>query len=387
VNFVLEHEHQQLKELAARFVREELITLERRLLEREATGDDLELNAGERSKLDARARELGLWALDAPSEFGGSELPLVAMVGVNEELGRTAIPYEFPPDSPNLHMLAKTANSQQREAYLGPYARGETVSAMAISEPGAGGDPAGMKTSAKREGDSWVLNGRKIWVSRMNRADFAIVMAVTDKAKGSRGGISAFIVPAGTKGFIIERRIRMIGGHSTFELVFDDCRIPADGLLGEEGKGFGPMQGRLSSRRVQIAAWAVGTAQRALDMMLEHVPHRVTFGAPLSERQAVQWWIADAAMKIHATRLMTYEAAAQIDRGGEARTEVSMIKVFGSEMATEVVDHAMQAFGAMGMSKEMPLHVLAARARKMRIYEGPSEVHRMVIARNLLRGR
>ncbi|WP_354682505.1 acyl-CoA dehydrogenase [Cupriavidus necator] len=384
MNFELDEEHRMLKDLVARFVREQLIPLEPAVLAREAAGGQLALQPEEQARLDAMSRELGLWGLDAPAEMGGADLPAVAMVGVNEALGKTITPYELPPDSPNLRMLMLTASDAQRERYLAPYARGETVSAIAISEPGAGGDPAMMTTRAERDGDDWVINGRKIWISRAARADWTIVMAVTDKAKGARGGISAFIVERGTPGFRVERRIPMIGGASTYEVVLEDCRIPASQLLGTEGQGFAPMQTRLSTRRVQMAAWCIGRAQRALDMICEYAPQRQTFGAPLAQRQAIQWWVADAATRIHACRLMTYEAASRIDAGDEARTQVSMIKVFATEMAWDVIDHAMQTFGAMGMTKELPLQQMANETRLMRIYEGPSEVHRWVIARDLL---
>jgi alkylation response protein AidB-like acyl-CoA dehydrogenase len=310
------------------------------------------------------------------------------MVGVNEELGKTITPYDLAPDSPNLRMLLKTADAAQTERYLAPYARGETVSAIAISEPGAGADPSAMGTRAERTADGgWVLNGRKIWISRAARADWTIVMAVTDKARGSRGGISAFIVDKDTPGFVVERRIPMLGGTSTYEISLQDCVVGAGQLLGVEGQGFAPMQARLSSRRVQMAAWCIGRAQRALDMVCEYAPMRKTFGAMLSERQSVQWSVADAATRIHACRLMTYEAAARIDRGEEARSQVSMIKVFATEMAWDVIDMAMQVFGAMGMTKEMPLQQMANETRLMRIYEGPSEVHRWVVARELLGSR
>ncbi|AOY95793.1 acyl-CoA dehydrogenase [Cupriavidus sp. USMAA2-4] len=384
MNFALAEEHQMLKDLVARFVREELIPLEAGALAREAESGQLTLLQHDQDRLDRLSRELGLWGLDAPAELGGADLPVVAMVGVNEELGKTITPYDLPPDSPNLRMLLRSANAGQRARYLEPYARGETVSAIAISEPGAGGDPAMMSTRAERDGDDWVLNGRKIWISRAARADWTIVMAVTDKARGARGGISAFLVDRGTPGFKVERRIAMIGGASTYEVVLEDCRLPSAQLLGVEGQGFGPMQARLSSRRVQMAAWCIGRAQRALDMMCEYALQRRTFGAPLAERQAIQWWVADAATRIHACRLMTYEAAARIDGGDEARTQVSMIKVFATEMAWDVIDRAMQTFGAMGMTKEMPLQQMANETRLMRIYEGPSEVHRWVIARDLL---
>lgn len=384
MQFEIDHEHRMVKDLVARFVREHMMPLEPAVLAREAEGGHLSLLPAEKAKLDAMSRELGLWGLDAPESMGGSDLPVVAMVGVNEEMGRTIVPYSLPPDTPNLRMLLEAANDAQRERYLDPYARGETVSAIAISEPGAGGDPAMMTTRAERDGDGWVLNGRKIWISRAEQADWTIVMAVTARVPGKRPAISAFIVERGTPGFKIERRIPMIGGHSTYEIVLEDCRVAGSQLLGVEGEGFAPMQTRLSSRRVQMAAWCIGRAQRALDMICEYAPQRRTFGSTLAERQAIQWWVADAATRIHACRLMTYDAAARIDAGQQARTQVSMIKVFATEMAWDVIDRAMQTFGAMGMTKEMPLQMMANETRLMRIYEGPSEVHRWVIARDLL---
>jgi len=380
----LTQEQRMLQDLVRRFVNDELMPLEPTVLKREAETGRMELLPDERARLDGLAQALGLWGLDAPEALGGFDMPVTAMTAVNEELGRTVTPYDLPPDSPNLRMLLETVNAQQREQYLAPYAQGKTISAIAISEPGAGGDPAAMTTRAHRDGDSWVLNGRKIWISRAAEADWTIVMAVTDKALGVRGGISAFLVDRGTPGLVIERRIPMLGGHSTYEIILDNCRIPAGQLLGQEGFGFKPMQTRLSTRRVQMAAWCIGRAQRALDMMCEYAPQRSTFGAPLAQRQTVQNWIADAAIRIHAARLMTYDAAARIDRGEQARTQVSMIKVFTTEMAWDILDNAMQLFGGMGMAKEMPLQQMAAQTRLARIYEGPTEVHRWVIARELL---
>ena len=373
-----------LKDLVARFVRDELMPLEAGVLAREASGDGLGIGAAEHKRLDEVSRTLGLWGLDAPEDVGGFDLPAVAMIGVNEELGRTITPYTLPPDSPNLRMLMATVTERQREAYLAPYVRGETVSAIGISEPGAGSDPAGMITKADRDGDDWVINGRKIWISRAADADFTILMAVSDREKGARGGISAFLVDKGTPGFNVLRRIPMIGGAATYEVALEDCRVPGWKLLGTEGQGFAPMQIRLGTRRLEMAAWSIGMAQRALDMICEFAPQRKTFGQRLSDRQAIQWWVADAATKIHAARLMTYDCAWKLDQGRDVRLEISMIKAFATEMAYEVVDHAMQAHGAMGMTKELPLQLMATKLRTMRIYDGPTEVHKWVVARNLL---
>ena len=385
MDFELSDEQRMLQDLVTRFVDDELMPLEPRVLEREARGEGGALTAEELAPLRARCKELGLWGLDVPEEMGGANLDSVSLVVVNEALRRTAVPFTFPPDSPNLHMLMATASQAQRKQYLEPYARGETTSAIAISEPNAGGDPAGMITHAVKDGTDWIINGRKIWVSRIRDADFSIVMAVTDKEKGSRGGITAFLVDKGTPGFEVPRQIPMLAGQYTYEVVFDDCRVPESKVLGEVGNGFGPMQLRLTVRRLQMGAWCCGLASRALNMLIEHATQRSTFGSLLSDRQAIQWWIAEAATKIHACRLMAYDAAYKQDQGKDVRTEASMLKVFGTEMASEIIDQAMQAFGAMGMTKEIPLQLMAQQVRLMRIYEGPSEVHRWVIARRLIR--
>lgn len=385
MEFELPEDHRMIRDLVARFVDEELIPLEPTLLKREAEGNGIALSKEEREQIDMRSSELGLWGLDAPAEIGGSDLPVSAMVAVNEEMGRTFVHYYLPPDTPNLRMLMLAATEAQKKKYLEPYVRGEISSAIVISEPGAGSDPAGLSTRAVRDGDDWVINGRKIWISSVDRASFGIVMARTGTEKGTRDGISAFIVDTDNPGFKPLRRIPMLGGRYTWEVVLEDCRVSNGQLLGELNQGFAPMQARLGARRVQMAAWSVGRATRALQMMSEYLPQRTTFGQPLSERQALQWWVADAATRIHACRLMTYEAAWRLDNNMEARTQLSMIKTFATEMAWEVIDHAMQSFGAMGMTKELPLQQMANEARLMRVYEGPNEVHRMVVARNTLR--
>jgi acyl-CoA dehydrogenase len=386
LDFELSEDHRMIKDLVTRFVDDELMPLEAGVLAREASGQGLGLGEAERKRIDEVSKSLGLWGLDAPEDIGGADLAQVALVAVNEELGRTVTPYTLPPDSPNLRMLMATVTERQRGAYLEPYVRGETISAIGISEPGAGADPAGMITRAEREGEDWVLNGRKIWTSRAADADFTIVMAVTDKEKRARGGISAFLVDKGTPGFNVLRSIPMIGGVVTYEVALEDCRVEGWKLLGTEGQGFAPMQLRLGTRRLQMAAWSIGMAERALKMICEFAPQRVTFGQPLSERQAIQWWVADAATRIHAARLMTYDCAWKIDQGRDVRQEISMVKAFATEMAYEVVDHAMQTFGAMGMTKELPLQLMSSKLRTMRIYDGPTEVHKWVVARNLLGG-
>jgi acyl-CoA dehydrogenase len=377
-------EEQMLLELVERFVEDRLMPLERDVLAREAAGGPLELTEDEERPLLELCRELGLWALDAPAEMGGAALPARVMLAIHERLARTITPFQFPPDSPNLHMLDAVASPEQRVKYLEPYALGRAKSAMAISEPDAGSDPAAMRTRAVRDGDHWVINGRKIWVSRVPSADFTILMAVTDPALGARGGMTAFLVDRDTPGFVVEREIPMLGGNRTYELRIEDLRLHERQVLGEVGQGFAPMQKRLTVRRLEIGARGVGMASRALAMMCRHVQEREVFGQKLADRQAIQWWIADAATKIHLTRLLVRDAARKADRGEDIRTEASMVKVYATEMAAEVVDHAMQSFGALGMTREMPFAVLSQRLRMSRVYEGPSEVHRMVVARRVI---
>ena len=380
-------EHEALRETVERFVRNELMPLEGTLLAREASGGELHLTAAEAAPLLKKCSELGLWGLDAPAELGGADLPATALMLIQEELSRTIVPLSFPPESPVLRLLMAVANEDQRRRYLAPYAQGKTRSATAISEPGAGADPTAMATRAVKDGDHWILDGRKIWVSYMPQADFTIVLARTAAGRDHRG-ITAFIVDRDTPGFRIEREIPMLGGHRTYEVVLEACRVPDSQVLGEPGSGFAHLQLRLTRRRLLMGPMCIGMARRALDMMCEHASQRATFGVKLADRQAIQWWIADAATSIHACRLMAMDAAAKQDAGRDVRTEASMIKVFATEMATQVIDRAMQTFGAMGVVKEMPLQLMAQKVRTMRVYEGPTEVHRMVVAhRQLARWR
>jgi acyl-CoA dehydrogenase len=363
-----------------------LLPLENEYLRRLSRGISPALAPEHLMRLNILSRELGLWGLDAPVEMGGMDLSAVTMAGVNEELGKTPIPFILPPDSPNLRMLQAIGTPEQKAKYLQPYIDGKVTSAIAISEPSAGGDPAGMRTKAERTADGWVLNGRKIWISSAKAADFLVVMArVGDGAR--REGITSFIVERDTPGFIVEREIPMVGGIYTYEIVFDDCHLPTTALLGEVGKGYEPMQLRLRARRLEMASTAIGMTQRALDMMVDHANQRVTFGVKLADRQAIQWWIADVATRLHACRLMVRDAAMKETEGQVVSHEISMIKVFATELAYDALDHAMQTLGALGMTQETVLFPLWQRARLMRIYEGPSEVHRQAIAKHVLAAR
>ena len=378
-----DEEEQMLLDLVDRFVDEQLLPLEPDLIARLAAGEPLALLPDDEDRLLGMCRELGLWALDAPEEVGGAALPARVMMALHERLARTLVPFRFPPDSPNLHMLMVAGNEDQKKRYLEPYAQGELRSNIAISEPQAGADPTAMRTRAVRDGDEWVINGRKIWISGAARADFIILMAKTDEDPGGRE-MTAFLVDKGTPGYIVERAIPMLSGRQTYELVFDDMRLSDAQVLGEVGRGYAPMQHRLNARRLEIGGTCIAYAERALRMMCEHAQDRIVFGEPLAAKQAVQWWIADAQVRIHATRLMVEHAADKVDRGDDIRLDASMIKIFATEMASEVIDQATQSFGAMGMTKQTPLFVMAEAIRLARIYEGPTEAHRMAVARRTL---
>ena len=379
-------EHQPLFDLARRFVDKELMPLERQVLRSVADGEGRYLPREQWDRLDAKAREYGLWGLDVPEALGGSDMPAVAMIGANEELGRCALFYMFPPDTINLAFLLQAGTEEQKKRYLEPSLTGAKRSGIAVSEPGGGGDPSGMTTRAVRDGNDWVVNGRKIWITNVPNLDFLVLMAATGE-KGKRGQVSSFLVDIPTPGFNIERKIAMVGGMFTYEILIENMRLSASQLIGQPGQSFGTLQKRFSLRRLQLAAWCVGMAQRSLDMMMEYTSQRKTFGVALSDRQAIQWWAVDGAIQIHAARLMLYDAAWKLDNGNEARIECAMCKIHAVEMATTVIDNAMQAFGAMGMTRELPLSLFAETARWIRIGEGPSEVHRAYIAKHLWRAR
>ncbi len=389
MDFTLPEELRMLRDTVARFVREELLPLERDVIKREAERgltDAPLIDPDVEQELGRKAKAIGLYGIDVPEEYGGQNLGMLAKAVVIEELKTSIVPFVLPPDSPNLWMLRETCKGGQIEKYLLPYASGDKKSAIAISEPGAGSDPAGMKTRAEYKNGKWVLNGQKIWISHARQADFMIVMAVTDPAKGSRGGMTAFLVDKGTKGLSIPSVFNTMGEHAPYAVFLDNVELSDDQVLGEVGNGFGPMQNRLGVRRMEIACRALGYARRCMDLMLTQANERKTFGALLAERQQVQWWLADSWQEMEMVRWITWRLAWKMDQGDSNwRREASMVKLQGSEMIARVSDRAIQLLGGMGVSKDMPLEYIARAVRVLRIFEGPSEVHRWVIARDLLR--
>ena len=389
MDFALPEEHRLLRQTVARFTREYLLPLEKDVIRREAERGltDLPLIDPEvEETLNQKAKAIGLYGIDVPEEYGGQNMGMLAKAVVIEELKTSITPYILPPDSPNLFMLKETCRGDQIKKYFIPYANGDKKSAIAITEPGAGSDPAGMKTRAGYKNGKWVLNGQKIFISHARRADFIVVMAVTDPAKGSRGGITAFLVDKDTPGMTIPSVFNTIGEHAPYGVFFDNVQLSDDQVLGDVGNGFGPMQNRLGVRRLEIACRALGYARRCLEMMIPQANERITFGKPLADRQSVQWWIADSFQEMEMVRLITWRLACKIDQGETNwRRDAAMVKLQGSEMIGRVVDRAMQMFGGMGMTKDLPLEYISRASRVWRVYEGASEIQRWFIARDLLR--
>lgn len=390
MDFTLPEELRMLRDTVARFVREELIPLEPLVLELEAKrgySDEPPLPAEVEQKLKARAREIGLWGIDVPEEYGGQNLGALAKCIVLEQLKHSITPFILPPDSPNLYLLRATCKGDQVEKYLIPYARGEKTSCIAITEPGAGSDVGGIKTRAERRNGKWLVNGAKIFISHAKRSDFMIVVAVTDPAKGKKGGMTAFLVDKGTPGVSIPSSFPTIAGeYHPYAVYFDDVALDDGQVLGEVGQAFAPVQNRLDVRRMEIAARSVGLASRSLALMIDYANQRKTFGELLANRQAVQWWIADSYQELEMARLLTYRLACKIDRGAtDFRRDAAMAKVQATEMVQRVVDRAMQVHGGMGMTKALPLEYMSRVVRVYRVVEGPSEVHRWTLARALLK--
>lgn len=389
MDFELPEESRMVRDTVARFTTGELIPHEATIIRREAERGytDAPLIPPElEATLQAKAREIGLWGIDVPEEFGGQDMGMLTKCLVVEQLKHSIVPFVLPPESPNLFMLKELCKGDQIDRYLLPYSRGEKKSCLALSEPGAGSDAAAIKTRAERRNGKWVLNGTKLWISGARRADFMIVMAVTDPKADKRAAYTAFLVDQGTPGLTIPTSFPMIGEYHPYEVVLDNVELDDSQVLGEVGAGFGPLSQRLGVRRLEIASRCLGLATRCLKMMIEQANTRHTFGAPLADRQAVQWWISDSYQELEMVRLMVYQMAWKMDEGrGDVRLDGSMVKVQGTEMIARVVDRAMQLFGGMGVSKELPLEYISRMCRVMRIVEGPSEVHRWVVARELLR--
>ena len=332
--------------------------------------------------------EMGLMGVVWPAKYGGSELATVDYAIVIEELARVDAGVALSVAAHNSlcsgHIFL-AGTEEQRTKYLAPLARGEKVGCWGLTENSAGSDAGGTKTTAARDGAHWVLNGSKTFITNGRVADTAVVMAVTDRAKGKKG-ISAFIVERGTKGFRAGKKEDKLGVRSsdTSELVFEDCRVPAANLLGEEGHGYVDTLKILDRGRIGIAAFSIGIAQACLDASMAYAQGRRQFGRPISEFQAVQFKIADMATRVSAARLLAWHAASLRDSGREHKAESSMAKLYASEAAVEIALDAVQIHGGYGYVKEYPVERYLRDSKLGTIGEGTSEVQRLVIARELL---
>jgi alkylation response protein AidB-like acyl-CoA dehydrogenase len=332
--------------------------------------------------------ELGLMGVVWPAEYGGSGMSTLDYAIVMEELSRVDAGVALSVAAHNSlssgHIFL-AGTEEQKKKYLGPLARGEKVGCWGLTENSAGSDAGGTKTTAVRDGAHWVLNGSKTFITNGRVADTAVVMAVTDRAKGNKG-ISAFILERGMKGFRSGKKEDKLGVRSsdTSELVFEDCRVPAENLLGKEGAGFVDTLKILDRGRIGIAAFSIGIAQAALEASMTYSQGRRQFGHPIADFQAIQFKIADMATKVSAARLLAWHAASLRDAGKEHKVESSMAKLFASEAAVEIALDAVQIHGGYGYLKDYPVERYLRDSKLGTIGEGTSEVQRLVIARELL---
>ncbi|HEY1573714.1 MAG TPA: acyl-CoA dehydrogenase family protein [Pseudonocardiaceae bacterium] len=381
--FDLPDELRLLSDTVAEFVREEIRPAESRV-----PGDARDLPEDMLHALQRKARDAGFWCLEAPVEFGGGGLSVFEGIVLTEQMAKHR--YSFPRPGAGVFgveppVVLYRGSERQVERYVRPTIEHAWSAFTAISEPTGGSDPArAIRTTATRDGDTYRINGHKLWTTGADSSRYGIVYARTDATAG-RHGISAFIMDAGTPGMSVTS-VPVLRDHWTTEVMFDDCVVPAENLVGAEGDGFALAQEWLVRGRLRYAAQAIGVAADAVRMATEWASSRETFGALLATRQAVQFAIADAAVKIAAARHLTWEAAWDADQGRDARTKASMAKLYGTEVGFEVVDAMMQILGGMGMTKDLPLEHWFRGLRVARIVEGPSEIHRFVIARDLLGG-
>jgi acyl-CoA dehydrogenase len=334
---------------------------------------------------------LGFFGLPFPEEYGGVGAGDLGYCLALEQFGRTSAAFSNligAHTSIGSMSIFLGGTDEQKRRYLPDLTAGRKIAAFSLTEPSSGSDAASIQTTARKDGDRWLLNGTKIWVTNGPIADVVVVYAANDRAKGARGGITAFIVEKGFKGFRVGKIDEKMGlrGSKTGELIFEDCEVPdANVLGGEVGAGFRTALGALDIGRVSLSAGAVGTAQHLLELGIAHAKRRKQFGQPIAANQAIQWMLADSAVEIHAARLMVYDAAAKLDRGIRVSREAAMVKVYASELANRVADRVLQIHGGMGYMKDSPVERAYRDARILRIYEGTSEVQRMIIAEDLLK--
>ncbi len=377
----LSEELRQVRDTVRRFMTSEVKPAEDKL-----PHDAYEMPAAVLGPLQEKARKIGLWCVRSPQEYGGTGLNLLGQAMVAEEAAKCRMGAYVPAcgafgaDPPNAIYLG---SAEQIRKYAVPSIEAGRKIYVAISEASGGADPArAIRSRAVRKGDRYILNGSKLWITGADGADWGLVFARTGE-QGDRGGITCFIVNGRPKGLSM-RPIPVIRSYSPYELTFQDVEIPVEDRLGEEGQGFAVCEKWLIEGRVPYAAGTIGIAQAALQIAIDWARQRETFRSKLADKQSIQWMIADSEMELRAARLLVYQAAWQGDLGRDLKIDSSIAKVVATETAGRVVDRCMQIMGGLGVAKEVPLERWFRELRIKRIGEGPSEVHRMVLARQLL---
>jgi acyl-CoA dehydrogenase len=383
MDFNIPEEITMLRQSLRKFIEKEIIPMEEKAGYDRDDGPPQELL----QKVRKRSYELGFWAIDLPEEHGGGGLNTLGTVILREDVSKyfSSLTQSIfgGPEGPSKILLSGT--EEQIKKYLYPVIRAEQTCCFALTEPNAGSDAAAIETSAVKDGDDWILNGMKHFITNGPNADYAIVFAANDKEKGGRGGITSFIVEKDTPGLSIGRiQHTMGGGENQCELVFEDCRVPSENVLGEVGMGFVNAMTFLGGGRLNIAAGAVGTTERLLKVSAEYAKQRVQFGKPIATKQAIQFMLADIDTELFAARNMVYNTAWRIDQGEMAIKEMAMCKLFATEMVGRAADIAMQIHGGMGYMKDLPIEAVYRGVRALRIVEGTSEIQRFIISRALL---
>ncbi|HLQ31862.1 MAG TPA: acyl-CoA dehydrogenase [Chloroflexota bacterium] len=381
MDFELPEELKLMQQTVRRFVDRELMPLEKSL------PDLTDIPPDVRQQLETKVKEMGFWAAAVPTEFGGGGIGALGNMVLREQVSRCLVS-DTRDDrgfggSP--WPILYNCNPEQRKKYLDPIIQGAKRHFFAMTEPGAGNDANGLATTAVLDGDEWVINGSKVFISHVDLADFGVVLAKTDPTQRARGGLSAFFVEKGTPGFNVVRTIYTIGAAHAFELHFDNCRVPKENLLGEIGHGFDIAGKNLTKTRLKQAASSLGLAQRALEMCIEYAQQRETFGKKLIDRGAVQMMLADSAAELRAVRLMAYTTSWRLDQGEDPVLEVSATKIYAGECGSRILDRAIQMHGGSGITRDLPFERMYRDQRGYRITEGGTEVQRWVIARGLIK--
>lgn len=375
----LTEEQKMVQQTIRKFVEKELIPLENDVLKNEREGRP-GISEEKLKELQLKAKEAGFWGINTPEEYGGADLGQMMMAIVLMEISKTFVPFFFGGSADNILYYG---NEEQKQKYLIPTINGDKKSCFAMTEPGAGSDTRNIKMTAVKDGNEWVLNGEKTFITGGNEADFVMVIAVTDKDKGPEG-VTCFIVDR-DMGWESEY-IHTMGEWGPASLFFDNVRVPEENILGEVNGGYKLGLEWIGFARWVVGARAVGAAERLLQMAIDYSKERETFGKPIADRQAIQWQIADSAVEIEAAKWLVLNAAYTLDAGEDNRHLASMAKLYGSNMGNNVVDRVLQIHGGMGYTRELPIERWYREARLWRIYDGTDEIQRLIIARNLLKG-